>query len=493
MNAVGQHPLQPDREALARQLCRRYHGIVDDPEALVRALLRPLPATLWAHPLRLSRDELMDILAADGLDPAPMEWWSRGVRLPPDARPGRHWGFLAGLFQVQEEVSMLPVTLLDPRPGERVLDLCAAPGNKTAQIAVAMGNRGTVMANDLQKGRLAALRQTIKRLGLMNVAITAQDGQSIGARAGMFDRVLVDAPCTCEGTFRKVAHPQISNAAFRSRQAATQVRLLERAVRLTRPGGRVVYATCTLAPEENEAVVDTVLQRHGDDLRVVPARLDGLAADGGVTHWAGRTYHPSVAGTLRVWPHRNDTGGFFVAVLERSEAGEALPEPRWFRPPEESREWLAPLTERFGVPDSVFAGVVPVKRGNKHLHLAPADHRYPEAPAPVMLGLPAVRRRSMPAKPTTAAAMLYGGAATRNHVGLGRDQAQAYLDRADITGLASSQLAACTGPGYVVLRYRGYVLGLGQLIYDRATGAPRIASLMPKAWARDAATLVEEG
>ena len=392
---ASHHPRQADLEALAQALSERYAALVPDREELIQALLRPLPESLWAHPGRVDRSALMDLLQGDGLAPEPMPWCDTGIRLPAGSRPGRHWGFLAGLFQVQEEVSMVPVALLDPQPGERVLDLCAAPGNKTAQIAVAMGNRGTVMGNDPKKGRLAALRQTVKRLGLLNTVITAQDGQSIGARAGSFDRVLVDAPCTCEGTFRKVANPNNPDPTFRERQAATQVRLLERAVNLTRPGGRIVYATCTLAPEENEAVVDTVLQRLGSELRVVPARVPGFQSRPGTTHWQGRTFDDALTGAMRVWPQDNDTGGFFVAVLERdSGATPARERGGFFRPPEEPRDWLDPLIERFGIPADVFDGVTPVKRGNKHLHLVPSDHRFPEAPAPVLLGLPAVRRRS---------------------------------------------------------------------------------------------------
>ena len=481
------------REALAHALSERYAALVPDREALIRALLRPLPESLWAHPARLDRSALVEILQLDGFAPAPMPWCDTGIRLPAGSRPGRHWGFLAGLFQVQEEVSMLPVTLLDPQPGERVLDLCAAPGNKTAQIAVAMGNRGTVMGNDPKKGRLAALRQTVKRLGLLNTVITAQDGQSIGARAGSFDRVLVDAPCTCEGTFRKVANPNDPEPTFRERQAATQVRLLERAVHLTRPGGRIVYATCTLAPEENEAVVHAVLQRLGSELRVVPARVRGFHGRPGVTRWQGQAFDEALTGAMRVWPQDNDTGGFFVVVLERDPgAPAARTRGGSFRPPEESRAWLDPLTERFGIPAHVFNGVVPVKRGNKHLHLVPSDHRFPEAPAPVLLGLPAMRRRSMPVKPTTAAALLYGCHAVRNVLDVDTAQAQAYLNRETIHAPAARQLEQCTGPGFIVLRYRGYVLGLGQLIYDRETGVPRVVSLMPQAWSRDAATLLEE-
>ncbi|MCC5858019.1 MAG: class I SAM-dependent methyltransferase [Ectothiorhodospiraceae bacterium] len=481
----AKRPVAPDfptRQVLARRLVARYAEIINEPESLVEALLRPLPVTLWSNRLRLSRDVLQALLERSGLESRPMGWNGDGLYLPPGHRPGQHWGFMAGLFQMQEEVSMLPVHLLNPQPGERVLDLCAAPGNKTAQIAVAMGNTGTVVANELNRGRIPAIRQTLKRLGLMNVAITVQDGQSLPARVGMFDRVLVDAPCTCEGTFRKVRVPQMVSDAFRERSARVQHRLLRRAVQLTRPGGRIVYSTCTFSPEENEAVVDAVLGEFPDALCLLPARVDGFAAGGGLSGWRGRAFDPRLSLTMRVWPHREDTGGFFVAVLEKRGEGQ-LPGPGedYFRPPAESPDWFGPFLERLGMEPEVFARVQPVRRGNRYLHFLPADHRLPRAPAPDMLGLPAVRRRSLPLKPTTAVVMLFGHRATRNWLVVDDQQCAAYLRRED-SDLDPRQLEHCTGPGYVVVQYQGQVLGLGQLIYDRERPRVWLKSLMPRAW-----------
>lgn len=481
----GGRPAAPDfptRQALARLLVARYVDIVDEPEALVQALLRPLPATLWSNGLRLSRDALQALLERTGMDSTPMGWNAEGLRLGPEQRPGQHWGFMTGLFQVQEEVSMLPVRLLDPQPGERVLDLCAAPGNKTAQIAVAMRNTGTVVANDLSRGRISAIRQTLKRLGLMNVAITVKDGQSFPSRAGIFDRVLVDAPCTCEGTFRKVRVPQIVSDDFRERTARVQYRLLRKAVQLTRPGGRIVYSTCTFSPEENEAVVDTVLRECGGAVRLLPARIAGFAAGAGLPEWYGKAFHPQLELAMRVWPHQQDTGGFFIAVMEKAGEG-SVPGPGedYFQPPREDRTWLTPFLDRLGIPEEVFAAVEPVKRGNRHLHLVPADHRLPLAPAPDMLGLPAVRRKSLPLKPTTAAVLLYGHRASRNRVVLDDAQFAAFLRRED-AAIRPEQLRHCTGPGYAVAWYRGHTVGLGQLIYERQAPQVRMRSLMPKAW-----------
>lgn len=472
------------KQALAEQVFSRYAGIVDDWDALLAALQRPLPITLWANPLRLSRDELLPLLAREGLHAEPIRWTAHGLRLSPDARPGLHWGFLAGLFRIQEEVSMLPVHLLDPQPGERVLDLCAAPGNKTAQIAVAMNNQGTVVSNDLKRGRIAAIRQSVKRLGLMNVAVTVCDGREIDGRVGSFDRVLVDAPCTCEGTFRKMRIPQIVDAGFRERTVRMQTALLRRAIHLTRPGGRIVYSTCTMAPEENESVVDSILRESDGALRLLPAGIAGFAASSGLAEWQGRAFHPDMPYCLRVWPHPEDTGGFFVAVLEKRSGQAPAEDPDMLAPPDADQAWYAPFTDRLGIPQAVFDNIRVVERGNRHVHMLPRTHAFPLSPAPDLLGLPAIRRRSLPLKPTTSAILLLGSHATRNTVELDDPQATAYLQRVDVD-LRPDQLTNCTGPGYAVARYQGQALGLGQLIYHREDDGVHMASLMPKAWARD--------
>lgn len=295
---------------------RRYAPIVDDPEAFLAAAARPLARVVWANPLRGDPDQIGELVRRRCPEARPLGWYPHAWRLPADARPGTWLEHMLGLIYGQEEAALWAALLLDPRPGERVLDLCAAPGGKAARIAVAMGDHGTLVANDRQLGRLAGLRRTFDRLGVTCAVVTREDGACYPGEPGTYDRVLVDAPCTCEGTSRKPrGRRRAGDAAHRTSIVQVQKALLRRAARLTRPGGRIVYATCTYAPEENEAVLDAL----APDLAVIePVEPPpGLRTAPGVPAWEGRTFRPDVVHAARLWPHHNDTGGFFVARLRR--------------------------------------------------------------------------------------------------------------------------------------------------------------------------------
>ncbi len=296
----------------------RYRDIIDDWQAFADALARPLSPVVWTNTLRTTPERLRDWLGLDGLAPEPLGWHPGAFRLPPGTKPGKSLAFLTGQYHVQEEVSLLPVTLLDPRGGERVLDLCAAPGNKTVQAAVKMGNRGTVIANDKSRQRLGVVRRNLERLGVTCAAVTVGDGRSLPRSWGLFDRVLADVPCTCEGTTRRNPEVALRWQLSPLDQSVHQLALLEKAVEHTRPGGRIVYSTCTYAPEENEAVIDATLRRYAGELRLLPARIPGFRSAGGLTAWRDQRWDASLERTMRVFPHHNDSSGFFVAVLEKA-------------------------------------------------------------------------------------------------------------------------------------------------------------------------------
>jgi NOL1/NOP2/sun family putative RNA methylase len=294
----------------------RYRPLVEEFDAFRAACERPLPTAVRVNTLKAPVERVLAAFSEAGVDAEQADWNDRVLRLDTDA-PGNTWPYVLGWVNGQEEVSSLPATVLDPQPGETVWDACAAPGSKATQLADLMADRGTLVANDSNLGRLSALRSNAERLGVTNVAVTSEDARNYSLSRfdfDAFDRALVDAPCSCEGTVRK--NPDALDDWDREHVDAVsgvQKGILRRAVQATRPGGVVVYATCTFAPEENEAVLDHVLDV--EDCAVVPLET-GLATRPGVTEWDGDEYDPEVERARRVYPHLNDTGGFFCAKLE---------------------------------------------------------------------------------------------------------------------------------------------------------------------------------
>ncbi|WP_433624406.1 RsmB/NOP family class I SAM-dependent RNA methyltransferase [Halomicrococcus sp. NG-SE-24] len=293
----------------------RYEPIIDDFEAFRAACERPLPSVVRVNTIKATPERVRR-----AFDEAGVEWrgreWNNAV-LEIDASPGTTWPSFHGWSHGQEEVSAIPPVALDPAPGQRVLDACAAPGGKTTQLAALMDDEGLVVANDNNLGRLSALRFNTERLGVTAAPVTNQDARNFSLKEfpfETFDAALVDAPCSCEGTIRKnpTTLDDWSEGHVRS-VAGVQKGILRRAIQATREGGEVVYATCTFAPEENEAVVDHVLD--AEDCRL--AEFDvGLDSAPGVTEWNGEEYDESVRKARRYYPHHNDTGGFFCAKLE---------------------------------------------------------------------------------------------------------------------------------------------------------------------------------
>ena len=294
----------------------RYAGLVDDEAAFLAACDRPLPRCVRVNTIKATMSRATAALDEAGIDWTRRDWHPELLEVDADA-PGRSWPYYLGWLHGQEEVSALPAVALDARPGERVWDACAAPGSKASQLAAGMADSGRLVANDASLGRLAALRSNLDRLGVTNAAVTNQDARVFSLEpfdGAAFDRTLVDAPCSGEGTVRKdpTALDDWSER-YLDDIAEVQAGILRRAVEVTRPGGVVVYATCTFAPEENEAVLDRVLAEAACE--VVPFDCP-LASAPGITAWRGREYDPSVRQASRIWPHFNDTGGFFVARLE---------------------------------------------------------------------------------------------------------------------------------------------------------------------------------
>ncbi len=294
----------------------RYAPLVADTDAFFAACERPLPSVVRVNTIKATVERVTDALDEEGVGYESIEWHDELLTFD-ERGPGTTWPYFYGWLHGQEEVSALPAMILDPQPGETVWDACAAPGSKTTQLSAMMDDTGIVIGNDNNLGRLSALRHNAERLGVTNLMVTKQDGRNFslnGFGFDEFDRALVDAPCSCEGTVRKnpTTLEQWTLNHVHS-VAAIQKGILSRAVQATKPGGTVVYSTCTFAPEENEAVIDHVLETEDCEVVAFDCPLDSVP---GVTEWEDNSYDSSVTKTHRIYPHLNDTGGFYCAKLE---------------------------------------------------------------------------------------------------------------------------------------------------------------------------------
>ena len=271
--------------------------------AFLQSLERPRAVALRFNPLKGEAPKLPFVQQQ-------VPWEPMGYYYDPEARPGLHPYHEAGVYYLQEASAMAPVQLLDPKPGERVCDLCAAPGGKTTQIAGRMAGDGFLLCNEINPTRAKILSRNIERIGVANALVTNEHPQHLAARLpGVFDRVLIDAPCSGEGMFRKeeaaVTDWSIETVEMCARR---QAEILDSGAQLVRSGGRLVYSTCTFAPEEDEMAVSAFLARHPE--------FTLEAAD---APW----FEEVEPGMYRMWPHKLLGEGHFAAVLRKAGDEEA--------------------------------------------------------------------------------------------------------------------------------------------------------------------------
>jgi 16S rRNA (cytosine967-C5)-methyltransferase len=276
--------------------------------AEMAALAEPAPLDLRVNLLKTTRDAARAALAAEGIEATPTRLSPWGLRVAGRRPVTTGTAFRAGLVEIQDEGSQLIAFLADARPGARVSDLCAGAGGKSLAMAMTMGNTGHILACDVSATRLESAVRRLRRAGVHNVErhLLAPGAKALKRRAGSFDRALVDAPCTGIGTWRRNpdARRRLDPADL-AELLPKQAAILDQAAGLVRIGGKLIYATCSLLFEENEAQVSGFLARHSD-FAIVPlprAWPDGVA--------------PSSGEFLVLTPARHGTDGFFAAVLER--------------------------------------------------------------------------------------------------------------------------------------------------------------------------------
>lgn len=288
---------------------------------------QPLRRSLRVNTLKISVEAFLALVEPYQWALTPVPWCKEGFWISRDDAETLPLGstaeHLAGLFYIQEASSMLPVTALFaglPAP-ERVMDMAAAPGSKTTQIAASMSNKGALLANEYSASRVKVLHANISRCGVSNTAIAHFDGRVFGpALPETFDAILLDAPCSGEGVIRKDADA-LRNWSLESTEAiaATQHDLIDSAFHALKPGGTLVYSTCTLNRSENQQVIAWLLARYPDAVVIEP--LDDL--------FAGAERASTPEGFLHVFPHIFDSEGFFVARLRKTAGVPPMPAPNY--------------------------------------------------------------------------------------------------------------------------------------------------------------------
>lgn len=284
-------------------LARMKTQLGDEYEDFLKSLERPRAVALRFNPLKGLRPSLP--FTGEGVP-----WEPNGFYYDPESRPGLHVYHEAGVYYLQEASAMAPVSLLDPQPGERICDLCAAPGGKTTQIAGRMRGEGFLLCNEIHPGRAKILSRNIERMAVGNALVTGEHPANLAKRfRGFFDRVLVDAPCSGEGMFRK-EEAAVTGWSQETVQmcARRQGEILHSAAQMVRPGGRLVYSTCTFAPEEDEGAVAAFLAAHPE---FQPEKVEAP--------W----FVPGENGSYRMWPHKLLGEGHFAAVLRKTGGEEA--------------------------------------------------------------------------------------------------------------------------------------------------------------------------
>ena len=279
---------------------------------------------LRINPLKVEKDVFM------GNNPfilTPVSWEKNGFYYDKEDLPGKHPYHEAGVYYIQEPSAMAPVPFLEVQPGDRVLDLCAAPGGKSTQIGAALAGKGLLVSNEIHPARAKILSENIERMGIVNAIVTNESPEKLSEIfEGYFDKILVDAPCSGEGMFRKNEDAAGEWSPENVQICADrQDHILDQAAKMLCSGGRLVYSTCTFAPAENEGSISRFLARHPEFSVVQMVMPEGF--ENGRRSWCDGSC-PDIVNTMRIWPHKVCGEGHFLAVLQRAGEKNADAAPR---------------------------------------------------------------------------------------------------------------------------------------------------------------------
>lgn len=309
-------------DSLPPEFVSRIRALVPvNPENILKSFSRPKPPTFRANTIKISADELEKQLRESDFEIERVSWYTdafvlrnRTQRELTDTRLYRN-----GCFYVQSLSSMIPPLVLDPKPGEFICDITAAPGSKTSQIAMIMGNSGQIIANDKNTIRSFKLKANLITQGITNTSTTKIAAEAFWKQyPERFDRTLADVPCSLEGMILTSYPKSYVNWSRKKIKELSKIQrfILRSAISATKPGGTIVYSTCTLAPEENEGVIQWILEKEGDALEIDQIDLQLPMRQPAITEWNSKRFRPDIQKAIRIAPDEI-MEGFFVCKLKK--------------------------------------------------------------------------------------------------------------------------------------------------------------------------------
>ncbi len=299
-------------------MIERYINIfneLEETENFLEGCESPLIKSIRCNELKVSCSELEKILQEKGFKLERLEWLRYGYKVtsyPKKPSLGATIEYLLGFYHIQGVASMIPAHVLNPSETDKVLDMAAAPGSKTSQLAQIMKNNGVILAVEKNRERIKSLFSNLNRLGIINTIVLRTDSRNLEKLNIRFNKILLDAPCSGEGLIPIDKSRKTKTSISDLYQfSALQISLIETAYKLLNPGGELVYSTCSIGPEEDELVVNYAIEALG----MKAEKIYNVPGDEGITTYLSYKFSPEVKNCIRLYPHKHGTEGFFVCKL----------------------------------------------------------------------------------------------------------------------------------------------------------------------------------
>ncbi len=420
----------------------------------------PEPTAVRVNTLRSSAADLQNRLNQFGVSYKSIAFNPNGFIIPRDTLPLSHTlDFFCGKIQYQGIASQLPALVLNPQPGERVLDIAAAPGSKSTQIAALMQNEGILYLNDFSRQRLQALNSNTQKAGVINQVLLNHNGERLGNLfPAYFDKILVDAPCTALGTLN--SQPEVGgwwSLEKLRKLSSIQERLLISAMKALKVGGELVYSTCSVAPEENEMLIQRIIAKY--PLEILPIKLTGTETfAGGLQKYNGHTFTEEMKKALRVYPQEHGMEGFFVIRLRKTQ--DFMPQPSWKKAvfvqtnhfsDETVAADLSEISDVYGIPQEVWKEYRYIRTQKRIWLTNAANTEIPEervSSAGILLG----EKKQFMWKLFNQSARFFGNQISKRRLSLSREQ------MIEIFAQGTMSLEGIKN-GYYVLEWNGRCVG----------------------------------